>query len=219
MASGSQGSRSPETYGVGGCSDAIPAEGDCSSLGLQPPTRPSCPRVAGAREGRANLWALSGAPEVARETLNFTHLVPCHTPPTLASAHPSSTITPTHGLAPGSQAGSRGFPPETERLLPLQSSQLPGTLRRPVSPTEHLGSLPSSPRVRVRERHPHTTPEPGTRPCPTSTLTQHKQAGSPPLQLHVDNPGCPIGGTRGITPPAPPTPTPATRPHKGHPEI
>lgn len=84
-------------------------------------------------------------------------------PPTpSASAHPSSTmITPTHGLAPGSRAGSRGFPPETERLLPLQSSQLPGILHRPVSPTEHLGSLPSSPRVRVRERHPHTSPEPG----------------------------------------------------------
>lgn len=83
-------------------------------------------------------------------------------PTTTASAHPSSTmITPTHGLAPGSRAGSRGFPPETERLLPLQSSQLPGILHRPVSPTEHLGSLPSSPGVRVRERHPDTSPEPG----------------------------------------------------------
>lgn len=146
-----------------GCSDAIPAEGDCSSLGLQPPpTRPSRPRVAGAQEGRADLCALSGASEVARETLNFAHLVPCPPPTPSASAHPSSTmITPTHGLAPGSRAGSRGFPPETERLLPLQSSQLPGILHRPVSPTEHLGSLPSSPRVRVRERHPHTSPEPG----------------------------------------------------------
>ena len=61
-----------------GCSDAIPEEGDCSSLGLQPPpTRPSRPRVAGAQEGRADLCALSGASEVARETLNFAHLVPC----------------------------------------------------------------------------------------------------------------------------------------------
>lgn len=203
MASGSRGSRSPGTYGVGERGlYAIPAEGDCSSLRLQPPpTRPSHPRVAGAREGRADLCALSGASEVERETLNFAHLVPCppyhvgirppvihddHTHPRACSGEPGwLTRLPAGDGAPSPppvfstpwNTPSPCLPHRTPRLFAV----LPTSKGQGASPRH----LPRARRTgRIAQAHSRST---NRQAAPRSNRTHH-----------VDNPGCPIGGTRGI---------------------
>lgn len=66
-----------------GTQAAALAEGNCSSLGMQPPTRPSCPKVTDAMESRTILPRSARAPEVAGETLNLAHRqsASAHSPP------------------------------------------------------------------------------------------------------------------------------------------
>lgn len=102
-----------------GTQAAALAEGNCSSLGMQPPTRPSCPKVTDAMESRTILPRSARAPEVAGETLNLAHRqsASTHSPP---CAHPPTGLPGGRGdLIQSSCWGP-------ERLLPVPpSSQLP----------------------------------------------------------------------------------------------
>lgn len=226
----SRGSRSPGTYRVGeGGLYAIPLRATAALWGCSLLHRASSlsfhPRVAGAREGRADLCALSGLLRW-RGKPHLAHLVPCPPYHVGIRHQPSTTITPTHELV--REPGWLTRLPAGDGAPSPPVFSTPWNTPRPLSPPPNTSALcRPSPRVRVRERAtPDTSPEPGALAARTSTPTQYKQAGSPRSNRthHVDNPGCPLRHTGHLTkhkhplqhrPPL----TPTTRPHKGHPEI
>lgn len=137
MASGGSGSPNPGAYGWGGGYMPSPAEGDCSSLRLQPP-----------RQGRATRWLVPESRAIcALSGLLRWRGSPQFRPQSPPATSASTTVItsdphPTRATAQGADWLHEASRRETEgRLLPLQSSSAPWNTPSALSPPPNTSAL------------------------------------------------------------------------------
>lgn len=164
-----------------GAQAATLAQGDCSSLGLQPPTRLRCPRVAEAVKSRTILPCSAQGSQGGGES-------PPSRPPSVCIRPQSSLSTLAHGL-PGGH-GDLTQASRWDRSSFSPSTLFSTTLKTPLPSLPATNSSafylpPRSKKVSFSSLLSHTPPEPPARMRPTNTLTQHTPAGSLLLEPHA----------------------------------